>query len=473
MKATQDLREWMALASQLGQLREVLEADAHLEIGAITEEVMHRRGPALLFDEIPGFPKGQRILTNCLGSLPLLALTLGLPPEGSVADLLGRWREKRNSMSYVLPEYVLDGPVMENVRTGKDINVLDFPAPMWHELDGGQYLGTGCVVITKDPDSGWVNLGCYRVMVHGEKHVSVYISPGKHGALHRENWLRRGQPMPVAVSFGHDPLFFAGAFTQVPPQECEYDFIGGVLGEPVEVIRGPVTGLPIPARAELVIEGFLMDEQRVEGPFGEWTGYYGSGARPERLVEVQAIYHRDDPINLGQPPVAPPSGFALPAAFLRSADIWDALERAGLVGIRGVWNHEVPGMIVVGMTQRYGGHATQVAMVAGQCQAGAYLNHLVVVVDDDIDVTDLGQVMWAVCTRSDPVTDTTIIQNCWTSALDSRLPPEKRAAGDLTNSRLVINATRPFAWRDRFPGVVGMSKELQAHIKEKWKAAIE
>jgi 4-hydroxy-3-polyprenylbenzoate decarboxylase len=104
--------------------------------------------------------------------------------------------------------WVEDGPVLENIKTGDEVNVLSFPAPLWHERDGGRYIGTGSFNITQDPDEGWVNLGTYRVMVHDEKTVGFYISPGKHGRIHRDKYMGRNEPMPAAVALGGDPFLF-------------------------------------------------------------------------------------------------------------------------------------------------------------------------------------------------------------------------------------------------------------------------
>jgi 4-hydroxy-3-polyprenylbenzoate decarboxylase len=132
----------------------------------------------------------------------------------------------------------------------------------------------------------------------------------------------------------------------------------------------------------------------------------------------------------------------------------------------------VPGMLAVSIKQRYGGHAVQVGTLASEVQASAYLRRMVVVVDDDIDVTDMGELMWAVCTRADPAKDYHVNTNCWSSALDPLLTPEKREKKDFSNSRVVIDATRPFSWRDEFPKVNTVSRELREAILKKWGDAI-
>ncbi len=170
--STRDIRQWIHDAERLGgELKHIRGAHWELEIGAITELAQHQEnGPAVLFDEIQGYPKGYRILVNSLGSLKRTALTLGLDTSISKPmELVKVWRERSKKLMPVPAKMVDKGPVMENIDTGKKINVLKFPTPKWHEHDGGRYIGTGSVDITRDPEEGWVNLGTYRVMIHDER----------------------------------------------------------------------------------------------------------------------------------------------------------------------------------------------------------------------------------------------------------------------------------------------------------------
>jgi UbiD family decarboxylase len=468
-----DIRQFIGCVEDLGELKTVLGADWNLEIGGITEYAQHRRnGPAVLFDEINGCRPGHRVFVNSMGSASRTALVLGLPTGLTYRELLAIWRERAGGITPLAPRYVNDGPIMENQLRGDEVNILDFPTPMWHEHDGGRYIGTGVVDIIRDPDSDWVNLGCYRVMVKDERHVSLFISPGKHGSKMREQYFARGEPMPVAMSFGHDPTLFLAASIEVPYGVCEYDYAGGIKGQSIEVIRGPVTGLPIPASAEIVVEGF-MDPGHTgeEGPFGEWTGYYASGSRAEPIMRIEALYHRNNPILLGSPPCKPPSELTSYRSLMRSALIWEQMERAGVTDVTGVWAHEVGGarlLLAVAIRARYNGQARQAAHAAMACHAGNYAGRLVVVVDEDIDVTDLDDVMWAVCTRVDPAEDLDLIRKAWATPLDPRIPPWQRARGDFSNSRLIIDATRPFEWRSEFPRVAEMSPALRRSIEAQW-----
>lgn len=469
----QDLRKWIQEVDGLGELRTLQGAHWDIEIGVLTEHLMRERNqPAVLFDQIVDYPPGHRLLVNDVGSKKRIALTVGLPLDLDEKGLMAAWREKRKAIQPIPPKYVQDGPILENVLERDAIDMWSFPTPRWHEKDGGRYIGTGDAIMTRDPEHGTLNMGTYRVMVHDRDRIFVYISPGKDGRIHREKWFARNEPMPVVAVFGVDPLIHMVASWTLPPGQCELDFAGGVKGEPIEVIRGPVTGLPIPAHAEIAIEGYVSpDERAPEGPFGEWTGYYASGVRDEPVVRVKALYHRNNPIILGSPPVKPPSGKAYTHSILRCAAIQEELENAGVHGIKGLWLHEAGGsrmLIVIAIEQRYPGHARQVGVLASQIRAAAYLARYIVVVDEDIDPMNLEDVVWAVCTRSDPARDIDILRRGWSTPLDPMVSPEQRRLRDFTNSRAVIDATRPFEWRNEFPAVSESSPALKEKILAKW-----
>jgi 4-hydroxy-3-polyprenylbenzoate decarboxylase len=472
-----DLRSWIDQARKLGEVRDVEGANWQEEIGMATELLQHSDpAPAALFDKIPGYPAGYRVLTNFFGG-KRMNMTLGFPTELSRVELSDTFLNVYQDSKPIAYEFVKDGPILENVKPGNDVNVLSFPTPIWHEFDGGRYIGTGSYDITQDPDEGWVNVGTYRVMVHDEKSVGFYISPGKHGRVHRDKYMARNQPMPVAVVVGGDPFLFLIACNEVPYGISEYDIAGGLRSKPYPVIRGEVTGLPIPANAEIVLEGFVdPKKRRQEGPFGEWTGYYASDVRDEPVLDVKAIYYRNNPIILGCPPQIPPDEIARYRSVIRSGLLKQELEKAGLSGIKATWAHEVGNsrmLLAVAIEQRYAGHATQVGHVASQCHVGAYAGRYVIVTDDDIDVSNLEELIWAMVSRSDPATSIDIIHNAWSTALDPRIHPDDKAKGKLVNSRAIIDATRPYEWRDRFPVVNMPSPETKRKTREKFSYLLE
>jgi len=234
-----------------------------------------------------------------------------------------------------------------------------------------------------------------------------------------------------------------------------------------------VTGLPFPANAEIVLEGYVSPERReTEGPFGEWTGHYAGGASQVHVLDIKAIYYRNEPILLGVPPMgAGPDEMARYRAVMRSAMVKQNMVAAGVPEVQKVWCHEVGGSRMlhgVSIKQRYPGHAVQAGMIAAQCGAAAYASKYVVVVDDDVDVTDLEQLMWAMLTRTEPKQSIQFIEGSWDSPADPVLTPEKRAARDMTHSVAVINACRPFHWRDKFPPSNAPSAAVAKKAKEKF-----
>lgn len=465
-----DLREWIEIMESMGQVKRVSGAHWDEEIGIITDLYQRQPGtPALLFDEIPGYPKGYRVLSNSLISHSRVAFTLELDPRAGVMEIVDAWRKTMKDLKPVPPVEVPNGPILENVHLGGEVDLLEFPTPKWHELDGGRYIGTACMVITKDPDSEWVNCGTYRVMVHDGQHAGLMVSPGKHGRIIREKYWARGEACPVVVVVGQDPLLYLVSGMEIPYGVDEYAYAGAIRRQPVEVVRGPQTGLPIPAGAEIAFEGLIYPgDVRDEGPFGEWTGYYAGGTRPEPVITVTSVLHRNDPIILGSSPAVPPSDTSYWRSPIRSAIVWNELEGAGLPGIKGVWAHEAGAgrlLLVVAIEQLYPGHSRQAGLIASQCHGGAYANRWVIVVDDDVDITNTNEVLWAALTRCDPAEDVEIIRKCWSTRLDPLAYPEDKR---FFNNRMIIDACRSYEQKDEFPPVATTSPAAAERIMQKW-----
>jgi UbiD family decarboxylase len=469
------LRTWLDQVRTLGELKEISGAHWDLEIGTIVDILMEKSGnPAVLFDDIPGIQKGYRVLGNVLTSPARVAISGGLDPKLSKIELVDAWRRFNNAGKLVPYECQKDGPVKETVETGAGVDLIKFPAPRWHEYDGGQFLGTGCLVVQRDPDTGWVNTGAYRVMVHDDKTAGIMITRGRNGDVIMRKYWERGQACPVAISLGQHPLFLMLAGIPLPEGVCEYDFAGGVAGQPVRCVETEYAHLPVPAEAELVIEGEIPpDVRRQEGPFGEWTGYYAAPEGPQPIVNVKAIYHRRDPINLGVLPGKPPNDNTYYLNYLQSALVWDQLEKAGIPAVQGVWAHESGGgrmLLTVSIKQQYPGHSKQAGLVATACRSGAYVNHLTIVVDEDIDPTNTDEVIWALCSRTDPREDVEILRRMQASPLDPMsYPADVRAF----NARMVIDACRPWERLSTFPKVARATPELRAHIREKFNSIFE
>jgi 4-hydroxy-3-polyprenylbenzoate decarboxylase len=472
------LRTHLDAVAGYGELRTVRGAHWDLELGGIAELSYRMAGsPAVLFDDITGYPAGMRVLTGSTASPRRLGRTLRLGDDlddvGVVDALRGkpsRWTAAARQFP-VLP--VEDAPLLANEVPGDKVDLLTFPVPRWHEHDGGRFIGTGCFVVTSDPETGVHNGGCYRMEVTDEgRSVTLAVVPGKHGDQNIRRWFEKEGRAPVTVSFGHDPLLLVLGGTEVPHGISELEYAGAVLGERVPVVTGPDTGLPIPAGSELAIEGWLRpDHLREEGPFGEWTGYYSGRRRPNLAVEITRLYHRDDPILLGAPPGKPPHDYSYMRTVMKSAMIQDELAASGVPGVVKAWAHEPGGgrlFIVVSLQQRYAGHARQVAYLAAQCPAAAYMNRYVVVVDDDIDPADLDQVIWAMSTRSDPARDIEVMNRTWGSKLD----PLSVEGEPPYNSRAIIDACRPFERLGTFPRVAESDPAFLREIERKWRDAL-
>jgi 4-hydroxy-3-polyprenylbenzoate decarboxylase len=466
----QDLRTWLDQMDAADELQLIKGANREEEIGGIVDVYQRQTGNrAVLFDDIPGFPNGHRVVANILTSVKRINLTLGLPPETTEMGLVGFWRKYMKEAKTIPPLEVPTGLLMQNVMRGADVNLQKIPAPKWHEHDGGDYIGTGCMVIMRHPDTGWINYGAYRIQVHDRNVASVMCSKGKHGNIILRRYQELGQKCPIAVVVGMHPALFMVAGLEIPYGKNEYDAAGALLGEPVEVIKGPVTGLPIPANAEIAFEGFVsLDDLIDEGPLGEWTGYYAGGNKREPAIRVESMMHRDDPVLLGAMPGIPPDDDSFYRCTYRSGAVWNQLEAAGVPEVKGVWSHETGGSrlwLNVSIKQMYAGHSKQAGLIASQCHAGAYANRFVVVVDDDIDPSDMNRVMWAMNTRFEPREGLEILRGCWSTSLD----PMAYGPDDPRNARVVIDACKPFTRRDSFPIVARSSKELDERIRKKFK----
>jgi UbiD family decarboxylase len=466
----QDLRSWLAMLEAAGELQTIKGAEREEEIGGIVDFYLRQTGNrAVLFDDIPGYPSGYRVVANILTSTKRIKLTLGLPADANDMELVQFWRAYMKQGKTIPPKTVPNGLLLENVISGGNVDLNKIPTPKWHEHDGGHYIGTGCMVIMRHPDTGWINYGAYRVQVHGRDVASVMCSKGKHGNLIIRRYHELGKPCPIAVVVGMHPALFMVAGLEIPYGKNEYDAAGGLLGEPVEVLTGPETGLPIPANAEIAFEGYVHPNDLVdEGPLGEWTGYYAGGVKKEPAIRVSNLMHRNDPILLGAVPGVPPDDDSFYRCTYRSGAVWNQLEAAGVPEVRGVWAHEAGGSrlwLTVSIKQMYGGHSKQAGLIASQCHAGAYANRFVVVVDDDIDPADMNRVIWAMCTRFEPREGLEILRGCWSTALD----PMSYSPSDPRNARVVIDACTPWSRRETFPIVARSSKELDERIIKKFK----
>ena len=474
----EDFRGFIEQAKKISDWRLIEDADWDSEIGALVESTAElvSQPPMLIFDRVKGYPAGFRVCSLPYAAYKRVALALGLPLDKSKIEILRLAARKVKAAQPIAPKEVGTSPLFENVLKGDDVNLLKFPALRFHENDGGRYFGPGGGLINRDPDSGYVNTGTYRMQLHDKRTLGLWMSPGQNGRQICMKYWEKGKSCPVVATYGQHPMVFMPSYTKFPYGHSEMEVSGGLMGRPLDVVRGPITGLPIPASSEIAIEGEVpppSEEARDEGPFGEWPGYYSGGTtgtgEKQPVIRVKAIYHRNEPILEDEAPLWP--GAVKMDLHISAGVLWDQLESAGIQDIVGVYNH-TSYFTVIAIKQKYAGHAKQAGTAALSCAAANRNGRYVVVVDDDIDPTNQKEVLWAMMTRVDPPTNIDIIDGCWSTPLDPRMPPEKRANRDHTNGRAIFYAVRPFAWKDKFPKVSRSSRELREKTIAKFKGVI-
>lgn len=466
------LNEWVAKVEEIGELIRVkAEVDPVLEMSTIT--YMNGKeigGPSLLFENVKGHP-GKKVLFNPFGSsYNRFALAIREEPNKKPLELVNLLKSKMTKRIAPKTIEANQAPVNENFVTGDDVDVTIFPAPHMWPRDGGKYIGTGDSIITMDPDNGRINMGTYRQMIEGPQQVGYYSSPGKDTLLDREKWWAQGKPAPVAAVYGLDPLLFMVSATSFPKDVSEYEFAGGIAGEPIEVFESDITGLTLPAHADIIIEGFSYpDKTAEEGPFGEFQGYYGRPGGPTPYIEIKAIRYRNNPILTSALMADWPSNeCGVMWGMAKAAKVWNDLDALGVPGIKGVWSPPEAagwGWTVVSIEQKYAGHAAQVGALAAQCMGGAYFSKFIVVVDDDVDPSNNSDVIWAMATRARPKDSIEIMRETWSTYLDpSQNPPELRPWG----SKCIINACKEFKYIKEFSKRTRLKKEVHDRVVSRW-----
>ena len=472
--AWRSLRDWLLLVDEAKQLKRIdVPVDPDEELAAITFLAGRTSGaPALLFSNLVGNRSDARILSNMLGSSKeRYAIAVGLDPGLGTSDMIFASRElmKRRLPPIHVPKQ--DAPVNEIVLQGSDIDVTAFPSPRFWPGDGGRYIGTGDITFTRDPETGRINVGVYRQMLHGPARIGLYCSPGKHGRLDREAWWARGEPCEVVAAYGIDPVLFMVGAQVFSSADSELDVAGCIMGRPIELTAAEHVNLPIPAQAELVIEGLLhAGDTEMEGPLGEFTGYYGNVRSPQPVIEVKAVHSRKSPIiTAALMATYPACEIGAYYAIMRSARILDDLQRIGVPGVVSAYSHPAAasgwGVVIVSLKQQYPGHAAQVLALTAQCPAAAYYTKWIIAVDDDVDPTDFDQVMWALSTRCNPSDDLDILRKTWSTGLDpSQYPPEARPYG----SKVLIDACKPHRHIKHFPASTRLRRSTYERVSKRW-----
>jgi UbiD family decarboxylase len=380
------------------------EVDPAYEITALVVKLEReaRRRPVLLFERVKGskFP----VLTNLHASRGRLAAAMGVPPEETQRAYL------RAMAKPVPPKVLATGPVKEVVLTGARVNLYDLPQILHHEGDAGPYV-TAAISFAKDPTAEVWNCAYNRLQIKGRDTTSIHLTIAKHLWEFYRIAEARGEPLPLALVVGVHPAIALGALAIGSIDEDERAIMGGLLGEPLELVKCETSDVLVPAHAEMVIEAEILPRERTaEGPFGEFTGY-SLGERQREIVRVTAITHRRD--AMFQDITVAHLDHLLLSTIPIEANLYRAV-RAMVPSVRAV---RVPGPFTcfVSLEQRVPGQAKNAILAV--LGADLYMKR-VVVVDHDVDVFDDRQVNWAIATRCQPDRDVTIVTNARGSDLD-------------------------------------------------------
>lgn len=285
-------------------------------------------------------------------------------------------------------------------------------------------------------------------------------------------YAERGEPMPAALVIGSDPNLFLCSSTMFPLQESEYELAGALRGRPFPVVKAETSDLLVPATAEIVIEGEIVQGRRVEeGPFGEYTGHYsGKGSEPYEYMEVKAITFRNDPILWSTTVGRPVTDTHMVMAVNRTASLWNDLKNMGIPGIKAVYGPPASAgrmLVIISMKPMYHGHSTQIGLAAFATHTGNYGLKTVILVDDDIDPENMDQVMYALSFKFQPDFGTQILRRGRSTPLDPSLPRSSR----FQTSRIIIDCTTPYEWGEEdLPTPIVLDDDMKTHVLENWES---
>ncbi len=407
------------------------------DMAAVEWKAFNELGKASLFTNIKGY-NNWLACSQILADRRKWAIGLNIDESDLLDQIVGRIDKP------IAPEIITSSaPVKEVVKTGKDINLYDFPTMVTSEKDGGRYFASGIAII-KDPDTGIRNLSVHRQMITGRDKTGFIMIPRQARRIY-EKYCSRGEPMPVSVVYGtHPAIFFASSFTTSFGND-ELDIAGALIGEPIRLTKCETSDLEVPADAEIVIEGEVLPNiKEPEGPFGEVTGTYAGGAESE-VFQARAITHRRDPIffalHCGFPVTDAQSTMGLGVEVATKKHLKDVEGGLNLLDVRAVTQAGVM-MLILKIRPRHPGQAKTALMAA---LSGPYLHpKLAIAVDDDIDASDLRQIAWSITTRVHAERDVTMITNTRVFSLDNISPmiPEMGAFARI-GTKWMIDATIP------------------------------
>ena len=452
MKHLKSLREYVEALRALGEIQEVdAEVDWNLEMGAIIRRCYELRTPAPLFNRIKGIEPGFRVLGAPAGvsrknGLVRLALSLGLPAAATAQEMVEALAAA-HSKPPIPPRRVATGPCKENILLGAGVDLTRLPAPLIHEGDGGRYLGTWGTIIVRTPDGQWTNWSITRIMITGRNTMVGGVIPRQHLGMIYARWKALGQPMPFALALGTEPVIPFVAGMPLDENVNEAGFIGGYLGEPVDVVDCETVDLQAPATSEIVIEGSLSATETVwEGPMGEYSGYLNpKGGMPSPVFHVSAITFRNQPIlpvvAAGEPIEENHTcwGLAVSAQILRE------LRQAGFpVSTCFIPFQSAAHWLVVTVQRSACGDGEklvpELARLLSRSRSGSFVPKAILV-GDDIDPANLDELVWAFATRNHPGRGQHLFPGEKLLPLVAFLTDEERKAG--CGTKVIYNCLPP------------------------------
>jgi len=401
--AFKDHRDFFEILEKNGELLRISqEVDWDLEVGAIGRRTYEMGGPCLLFEKIKDYPEGFRISNGTTGTWSRVGLAMGLPRNAPVREIYKIYEEKLRKKIPPRIVKIEKAPCKEKIMVGDQVDLYQFPSPMIHEGDGGRYIGSWDVVVCKDPETGWTNWGMYRFMVHTKNWLTGWPQTTSQLAMiFKSRYLPRNQPMPVAIVLGTDPVSHIMATAPLGIQENEVEYVGGINGEPVELVPCETIDLLVPAHAEIVIEGELVpDKIAPDGPFGEYPGYRSGTMCEGVAVRVKAISYRSNPIVTMIALGIPPDDASIAASLTAAVSMKKGLLRRG-VPVTEVYvpPEGVTHLIIVGVKK--GGMETA-RNVLEYFTARRVMTNKHIVVDEDVDVFNMAEVLHAFATKCHP-----------------------------------------------------------------------
>lgn len=471
--AYSDMREFMDALKKAGELVEIdTEVDWYLEVGAIIRRTYEIGAPGVHFKKIRGYSKDYSIFGNPLGNghagpWSKFAIALELPPDTSYQKLRDEFHKRVNNP--IKPVQVNTGPCKENIHRDREVNLFEFPAPYLHDGDGGRYLLTWGFVATKDLGSEWVNWGMYRVMIHTRNRAGGLVLPAQHiGMMYYQKYEARNQPMPFALAIGTEPASAITSCIPIPAGVNEADVAGGLRREPLQLVKCETNDLLVPATSEIVIEGVIMPRERWdEGPFGEWTGYRASPRMPRPVYRVNCITHRNSPILS-----ASCMGFPIDETDVitgRMVEIMIAkdLREIGIV-VKSIYCPPmgVGHLIIVSVKKTHPGIAHDVSSAVRADKMGMAYNY-VIVCDEDINPTDLDQVLHALATKCHPKKGTQLVRSSPGQPLTPFLDLHERQYG--MSATMTFDCTWPMEWdlTREIPPKVSFDTVYPSEVQEK------